>query len=85
MVADSCYAWVKCILDDIIAINPVLLDHEDPTEVASTNVEEEEKVIEEAVQNDDNDQIVNTETTTDCCGLIQKIRKMFSRVASFCV
>lgn len=60
---------IQCILEDIIATNPGLVDHEDPPDVASTKEEEEEEeeeLIEEAVQNDDEDQLINTETTTIC-------------------
>lgn len=56
---------IQCILDDIIATNLGLVDHEDPTVVAATEEEDEEEE-EEAIQNDDNDQLINTDTTTIC-------------------
>lgn len=53
---------IQCILDDIIATNPGLVDHEDPPVVAAT--EEDDVKEEEAVQNDDNGQLINTELYT---------------------
>lgn len=41
---------IQCILDDIIATTPRLLDHEDPPFVSATEEEENDKGEEEAVQ-----------------------------------
>lgn len=58
----------QCILDYIIATNPGLVDHEDPPVVAATEEEEDDddKEEEDAVQND-NDQLIDTETTVCLC------------------
>lgn len=74
---------IQCILDDIIATNSGLVDHEDPPVVAATEEEEEEAVQhdvdddkeeEEVVQYDDNDQLINTETTTICLCLTRTVK-----------
>lgn len=63
---------IQCILEDIFGTNPGLVNHEDPTDVASTKKEKE--VIEEAVQNDNKDQLINTDTTTICLCLTRTIK-----------
>lgn len=77
---------IQCILDDIIATNPGLVDHEDPPFVATTEEEEEydDNKEEEAVQHDDddkeeeavddNDKLINTETTTICLCLTRTVK-----------
>lgn len=77
---------IQCILDDIIATNlQGLVDHKDPPVVAATDEEEDDKeeVVqhdddddkeEEAVQYNDNDQLINTETTTICLCLTRTVK-----------
>lgn len=62
---------IQCILKVIISTNPGLVNHEDPPDVAATKKEE---VIEEAVQNDNKDQLINTDTTTICLCLTRTIK-----------
>lgn len=65
---------IQCILDDIVATTPRLLDHEDPPFVAATEEEEDDKGEEEAVQNDDNDHLINTNTTMICLCLTRTVK-----------
>lgn len=77
---------IQCILDDIIATNPGLMEEDHPV-VAATEEEEDDKEEEavqhdddddkeeeEAVQYDDNDHLINTETTTICLCLTRTVK-----------